>query len=94
MGEEEDADGNALGDEKEEKEEEKEGESDYGGGSESSIATARARTLHDFVEDGGIENLKTRLRHSIDYVQVGLSVPPAAEVLSSGQADTMRPGIP
>ncbi|KAI5843236.1 autophagy protein Apg17-domain-containing protein [Tricharina praecox] len=61
--EEQEQDGDGDGDKKEQ------GESDYGGGSESSIATARMRTLHDFVEDGGIENLKTRLRHSIDYVQ-------------------------
>ncbi|KAL7276455.1 Autophagy-related protein 17 [Rhizina undulata] len=27
------------------------------------------RTLHDFVEDEGIENLKSKLRHSIDQVQ-------------------------
>ncbi|KAA8904403.1 autophagy-related protein 17 [Sphaerosporella brunnea] len=44
------------------------GESDYDG-SESSTSTTRMRTLHDFVEDEGIEDLKTRLRHSIDYVQ-------------------------
>jgi autophagy-related protein 17 len=47
----------------------KDGGSDYDG-SESSTSTARMRTLHDFVEDEGIEDLKTRLRHSIDYVQV------------------------
>lgn len=30
----------------------------------------RLRTLHDFVDDAGIEDLKSRLRHSIDQVQV------------------------
>lgn len=35
----------------------------------SNSIAARARTLHDFVEDEGIENLKSLLRHSIDYVQ-------------------------
>jgi autophagy-related protein 17 len=45
-----------------------EGESGYAD-SESSTTTARPRTLHDFVEDEGIEDLKTRLRHSIDYVE-------------------------
>jgi len=39
----------------------------------SAAATPRVRTLHDFVEDEGIENLKSRLRHSIDYVQVSTS---------------------
>lgn len=38
--------------------------------SEDTPAIARPRVLHDFVEDEGIENLKSRLRHSIDYVQV------------------------
>lgn len=33
-------------------------------------AGQRVRTLHDFVEDQGIENLKSKLRHSIDDVQV------------------------
>jgi autophagy-related protein 17 len=47
------------------------GESGYAD-SESSTTTARPRTLHDFVEEEGIEDLKTRLRHSIDYVQVRL----------------------
>ncbi|KAI5781224.1 autophagy-related protein 17 [Geopyxis carbonaria] len=31
--------------------------------------SSRNRTLHDFVEDEGIENLKSKLRHCIDYVQ-------------------------
>lgn len=48
-------------------------ENDSDSSSGSTTAAARARTLHDFVEDEGIENLKSRLRHSIDYVQVGPS---------------------
>ncbi|KAF8251379.1 APG17-domain-containing protein [Wilcoxina mikolae CBS 423.85] len=36
---------------------------------DATAAVVKVRTLHDFVEDEGIENLKSRLRHSIDYVQ-------------------------
>lgn len=36
---------------------------------EDPTSMTRARTLHDFVDDEGIENLKSRLRHSIDQVQ-------------------------
>jgi len=39
-------------------------------GEESTPTTTRPRTLHDFVDDEGIENLKSRLRHLIDQVQV------------------------
>ncbi|KAH8153140.1 uncharacterized protein LAJ45_02727 [Morchella importuna] len=36
---------------------------------EDPTSMTKARTLHDFVDDEGIENLKSRLRHSIDQVQ-------------------------
>lgn len=39
-------------------------------GSEDTTSMTKTRTLHDFVDDEGIENLKSRLRHSIDQVQV------------------------
>lgn len=38
--------------------------------SEDPNLMTKTRTLHDFVDDEGIENLKSRLRHSIDQVQV------------------------
>jgi hypothetical protein len=39
-------------------------------GSEDRALVEKARTLHDFVDDEGIENVKSRLRHLIDQVQV------------------------
>ncbi|KAG0137087.1 autophagy-related protein 17 [Tuber indicum] len=36
---------------------------------ESTPMATKPRTLHDFVDDEGIENLKSRLRHLIDQVQ-------------------------
>lgn len=45
----------------------------HSSGSEESNLVVRTRTLHDFVDDEGIENLKSRLRHSIDQVQVWMA---------------------
>lgn len=45
-------------------------------GDEDSNLVVKTRTLHDFVDDEGIENLKSRLRHSIDQVQVWM--PPSS----------------
>lgn len=42
-------------------------------GDGDSNLVVRTRTLHDFVDDEGIENLKSRLRHSIDQVQVWMA---------------------
>ena len=42
-------------------------------GSATGEKDAAVRTLHDFVEDEGIENLRSKLRHSIDEVQVRFS---------------------
>ncbi|KAF8527819.1 autophagy-related protein 17 [Trichophaea hybrida] len=38
-------------------------------GDAAAAAVVKVRTLHDFIKDEEIENLKSRLRHSIDYVQ-------------------------
>lgn len=40
------------------------------GSEDGDSESSRNHTLHDFVEDEGIENLKSKLRHCIDCVQV------------------------
>lgn len=47
----------------------------HSSGDEYSNLMVKTRTLHDFVDDAGIENLKSRLRHSIDQVQVWMAPP-------------------